>query len=192
MSPTLGEAVSTGVINNETLAYFMARTALFLNRVGIKHEGLRFRQHLRTEMAHYACDCWDAEILMSSGWVECVGIADRSAYDLMVHARATKTELVAREAYAEPIEVDAVLVKLNRGVIGRTLKADAAAVADALTALTEDADGARALDMEAALAATGSAPLTLGGDRTLTITRDMVSFVRCVECAYPEREPNGR
>ena len=34
----------------------MARTALFLYKIGIKPEGLRFRQHLKTEMAHYACD----------------------------------------------------------------------------------------------------------------------------------------
>ena len=39
--------------------------------------------------AHYACSCWDAEIELSLGWVEAVGIADRSAYDLTVHARAT-------------------------------------------------------------------------------------------------------
>ena len=26
---------------------------------------LRFRQHMSNEMAHYACDCWDAEILTS-------------------------------------------------------------------------------------------------------------------------------
>jgi len=29
------------------------------------------------EMAHYAKDCWDAEILTSYGWVECVGMANR-------------------------------------------------------------------------------------------------------------------
>ena len=81
---TLRDAVAAGTINNETLGYYMARTAAFLLRVGIKPAGLRFRQHLRTEMAHYACDCWDAEILMSTGWIECVGIADRSAYDLTV------------------------------------------------------------------------------------------------------------
>jgi glycyl-tRNA synthetase len=40
-------------------------------------------------MAHYSSDCWDAEILMSSGWVECVGLADRSAYDLTAHSNAT-------------------------------------------------------------------------------------------------------
>lgn len=43
---------------------------------------VRFRQHMKDEMAHYASDCWDAEIEMASGWVECVGCADRSAYDL--------------------------------------------------------------------------------------------------------------
>lgn len=38
---------------------------------------MRFRQHLSTEMAHYAADCWDMEILVSYGWTECVGHADR-------------------------------------------------------------------------------------------------------------------
>lgn len=52
-----------------------------------------FRQHLPDEMAHYACDCWDAEIEMSLGWVECVGIADRSAYDLTCHSKATNVGL---------------------------------------------------------------------------------------------------
>ena len=58
-------------------------------------EGIRFRQHLSTEMAHYATDCWDAEILMSHGWIECVGIADRSCYDLKAHAEASKKTLTA-------------------------------------------------------------------------------------------------
>ena len=55
-------AVASGVIGNETLGYYMARTAQFLWALGIKPEGLRFRQHLRSEMAHYARDCWDAEV----------------------------------------------------------------------------------------------------------------------------------
>jgi hypothetical protein len=35
-------------------------------------------------MAHYAEDCWDAEVDCTYGWVECVGLADRSAFDLRV------------------------------------------------------------------------------------------------------------
>ena len=78
------EAVEQGIINNETLAYFMARTYLFLLRVGIAPEKLRFRQHLLTEMAHYASDCWDGEVKLSYGWTECLGIADRACFDLRV------------------------------------------------------------------------------------------------------------
>ena len=44
-----------------------------------------------TEMAHYAADCWDAEIHMSYGWIECVGHADRAAYDLRVHTEVIET-----------------------------------------------------------------------------------------------------
>lgn len=54
---TAHEAVENGIINNETLAYFMARTQLFLLQCGIKENKLRFRQHKATEMAHYASDC---------------------------------------------------------------------------------------------------------------------------------------
>lgn len=78
--------VTQGIVNNETLGYFIGRVYLFLTRLGIDENRLRFRQHLANEMAHYACDCWDAEIECSYGWIECVGIADRSAYDLRAHS----------------------------------------------------------------------------------------------------------
>lgn len=80
-----------GIVNNETLGYFIGRVYLFLTRLGIDKERLRFRQHLANEMAHYAADCWDAEIECSYGWIECVGIADRSAYDLRAHTVTTLT-----------------------------------------------------------------------------------------------------
>jgi glycyl-tRNA synthetase len=51
---TIGQAVKNGVVDNETLGYYMARTHLFLLSVGIAPDKLRFRQHLSNEMAHYA------------------------------------------------------------------------------------------------------------------------------------------
>lgn len=36
-------------------------------------------------MAHYACDCWDAELETSHGWIEVAGHANRSAFDLEAH-----------------------------------------------------------------------------------------------------------
>lgn len=170
---TLEEAVRTKVIDNETLAYFMARTALFMYRIGVKPEGLRFRQHLRTEMAHYAADCWDAEILMAQGWVECVGHADRSAYDLEVHTKASKVELVAREAYAEPRDETVMAMKPNKGLMGKTFKGDNAAVVSALEEVAADQD--KALAFQAQLDSAGSATVEAAG-KTHTITKDMVSF----------------
>lgn len=134
----VGEAVSSGLVDNETLAYFMARTQLFMERIGMDPTRLRFRQHLTTEMAHYACDCWDLEIQSSYGWVECVGHADRACYDLRVHGEATKTPMVATLKLDEAREVEAAKLKFDRKVLGKTFKADQRVVAGALEALAGD------------------------------------------------------
>lgn len=41
------------------------------------------------------------------GWVECVGCADRSAFDLTQHTKATGVRLAAEKKLAEPKVVDA-------------------------------------------------------------------------------------
>ncbi|GIZ03289.1 glycine--tRNA ligase [Caerostris extrusa] len=105
---TIGDAVEKGIVANQTLGYFMARICQFLVTVGVTPEKLRFRQHMSNEMAHYATDCWDAEIKTSYGWVECVGCADRSCYDLTQHTKATGVKLNAEAQLKEAISFDCV------------------------------------------------------------------------------------
>jgi glycyl-tRNA synthetase len=133
-----GEAVKTGLINNETLAYFMARTQLYMEKIGMDPKRLRFRQHLATEMAHYAADCWDLEIQSSYGWVECVGHADRACYDLDVHGKATKTPMVATQRVDPPQEMEVAKLTFDRKALGKVFKNDQRAVSGALEALAED------------------------------------------------------
>lgn len=57
------------------------------------------------EMAHYAVDCWDAEALTSYGWIECVGCADRSAYDLKQHTKSSGIRLSVERRLIVPKEV---------------------------------------------------------------------------------------
>ena len=59
-------------------------------------------------MAHYASDCWDAEIYLSYGWTECVGIADRSCFDLTKHAEAAKVDMKAKKIYDKPVRRSSV------------------------------------------------------------------------------------
>jgi glycyl-tRNA synthetase len=136
-SITISQAVESLIIDNETLGYFLDRVMLFLLKLGVDRSKVRFRQHLANEMAHYACDCWDAELLTSYGWVECVGCADRSAYDLTVHSQYTGTSLVVKEALPESVKVEEWQATLDKKLAGPRFKKDAKAVQTAVEALDQ-------------------------------------------------------
>ncbi|CAM1510210.1 Fc.00g005450.m01.CDS01 [Cosmosporella sp. VM-42] len=154
----VGSAVKDGVIDNETLGYFLARISLFLEKIGVDVSKLRFRQHMANEMAHYACDCWDAELLTSSGWVECVGCADRSAYDLAVHAKQTGKPLVVREALEEPRTVTEWEVEIDKKKFGPKFKKDAKAIEGVLLATTQEQREGLAKDLKEASSFTVEVP----------------------------------
>lgn len=135
---SISNAVETKLVDNETLGYFLARVYLFLAKIGVDKTKLRFRQHLANEMAHYACDCWDAELLTSYGWIECVGCADRSAYDLSVHSKATGTPLVVKEARSVPLEVTEWKFSLQKKLVGPLFKKDAKKIETAVASLDQD------------------------------------------------------
>ncbi|KPV76006.1 uncharacterized protein RHOBADRAFT_26231 [Rhodotorula graminis WP1] len=134
----VGEAVSSGMVDNETLGFFIARIYLFLTKIGINPQRLRFRQHMANEMAHYAADCWDAEIETSYGWIECVGCADRSAYDLTVHSVKTGNKLVVRQPLKEPRIVDKIVATIDKKAFGPMFKREAKAIEDAILSLSDE------------------------------------------------------
>ncbi|KAK0473453.1 hypothetical protein IW261DRAFT_1342490 [Armillaria novae-zelandiae] len=134
---SVGEAVDKGIIANETLGYFMARIYQFLLKIGINRSRLRFRQHMGNEMAHYATDCWDAEIENSTGWTECVGCADRAAYDLTVHSKKTGHPLVVRQYLKEPIVTEKFVGDLNKKLVGKSFKQDAGGLTKHIESLDE-------------------------------------------------------
>ena len=126
------------MVDNETLGYFLVRIQDFLLKVGVDRSKLRFRQHMQNEMAHYAADCWDAELLNSFGWIECVGCADRSAYDLTVHAKKTGAPLCVRETRAEPLHIEEYQIDIDKKKFGPRFKKDAKAVETSIESLTQD------------------------------------------------------
>merc|ERR1719203_511325 len=135
---TIGKAVEEKTIDNQTLGYFIARIQQFLEKAGVDASRCRFRQHMSNEMAHYAQDCWDAELLTSYGWVECVGCADRSAYDLTQHTQATGVKLCAEKKLAEPITKDVTEIAANKGPLFKAFKKEGKAITDMLAALSLD------------------------------------------------------
>ncbi|CAM9567570.1 unnamed protein product, partial [Discosporangium mesarthrocarpum] len=96
----------------------------FLFQIGMDKNRMRFRQHLSTEMAHYAQDCWDMEIKVSYGWTECVGHADRSCYDLEMHSKKTGVALVASTQLSQPTTIKEYRLVIDKKAIGITFKKD--------------------------------------------------------------------
>ncbi|UCH71411.1 MAG: glycine--tRNA ligase, partial [Thermoplasmatales archaeon] len=119
MKISLEKAVKTNVINNQALAYYMYLTQEFLIAAGIDTKKFRFRKHADDELAHYATECWDAELFSERfGWVECVGIADRSAYDLNSHIERSNTDMYALRKYNKQKTVEIKKIVPNMDVIG--------------------------------------------------------------------------
>lgn len=171
---SIKEAVARGIIAHEFLGYCLAITYRFLVRVGVSADKLRFRQHMKDEMAHYAADCWDAEILSDRfGWVEVVGIADRTDYDLKAHAKQSETELAVYVPYDNPKKVERFTVKPNMGILGPRFKGKAARIANALKALKPEELSGDVIK------------LTIDGEK-ITIEKDAVAFEKVTEEVHGE------
>ena len=159
---SFGAALDAGIVRHPTVAWFLARTWDFLIDVGINPAKIRFRQHASTEMAHYAEDCWDCEIHGEHGWIECVGIANRTCHDLESHEAHSNTKsLRAWRQFDQPRSQTLDRLVPNGSVIGPTFRGEAGAVVAALESLTELPDS---LPFE----------LTLANGNSVSIDENMV------------------
>ena len=141
---TMRQAVDEGIIANEYVAYYVAMTHDILTTVGFNPEKIRFRQHMPDERAHYATDCWDAEAFSDRfGWVEIVGIADRTNYDLKAHAAVSGQKNTVFVQYPEPKKVHHKAIVPNYGKMGPVFRGKAKAVAEAMAQAEPAEDGIR-------------------------------------------------
>jgi glycyl-tRNA synthetase len=135
LTPT--EAIDEGVVRGEWVAYFLARSKQWFERVGVDMDRFRFRQHLPGELAHYAADCWDAEGEVDGDWIELEGVAARTDYDLSKHAEHADDNFTVFKQYDEPKTVERATVDPEMSYLGPEFGGDAGAVADALQDLAE-------------------------------------------------------
>ena len=188
---TIGDAVKAKIVDNRTLGYFLARIYQFLLKIGVDESKVRFRQHLANEMAHYATDCWDAELLTSYGWVECVGCADRSAYDLTVHTKQTGAQLHVKETLTQPVHVEEWQAALNKKLVGPLFKKDAKAVQAAVDDLDQSTLESLAAELaEKAVISIPTAPLG-GGQTSVELNKETITITKqSRQEHYREYTPN--
>jgi glycyl-tRNA synthetase len=65
----------------------------FLKAIGLNEKNLRFHEHAKNELAHYALKAGDIQYLFPFGWQELEGIHNRSDFDLTQHAKFSGKKL---------------------------------------------------------------------------------------------------
>ena len=126
---TISELVKEKVIGSPLVASHIACAWKFITACGVPVSKLRFRQLGKHEMAHYSSECWDGEVETSTGWVEVVGVAHRSDYDLKAHGEASGREFRAPVSGTRK-KIETWLP--DKGAIGRKFKSEAANVLEQL------------------------------------------------------------
>ena len=104
--------------------------------------------------------------------MECVGCADRSAYDLTVHSKKTGIPLVVRETLPEPLVIEEFVAEVDKKKFGPFFKKDGKTVEAALTATTQEQRESLAKD----LSQNGKISLQVPGvgNGTVEISKDLL------------------
>jgi glycyl-tRNA synthetase len=79
--------------DEEWFSYWKEQRISWYNRLGIRHEKLRFHQHSQKELAHYAKAAFDIEYEFPFGWSEIEGIHNRTDFDLSRHQEYSGKDL---------------------------------------------------------------------------------------------------
>ncbi len=90
---TAKDAVENKLVPLDIVSYFIIRTQQFYESCGIPREKYRFRHMMPEETPHYSGGNFDIEVHTSYGWIETVGIAYRTNYDLTRHSEVSKKDL---------------------------------------------------------------------------------------------------
>lgn len=177
---TAQEAVDEAIVSSQMLTYQLCLADKFMKELGIPEEVIRFRQHLSTEMAHYAIDCWDLEVYTKRyGWIEVIGIADRSDFDLKSHSAHSKEDLSVFLEYENPQVRKQLKAKPNMKKFGPYFKKDSSLILENLNKIDVH-------EIRQAFNEQGSFQLEIN-DKLYTLTPDLLSFEETEETIQGKR-----
>ena len=96
--------VKPGNDNESMVEWKEKRIKFYIETLGINEKNIRFHEHGKSELAHYAKEAWDIEYNFPFGWSEVEGIHNRTDFDLARHEEFSGKNLkyydqVANERY---------------------------------------------------------------------------------------------
>ena len=102
----LGETIKKNFMKKEAYSFMVYVAYQLVENMGFDKSKIRIRQHNPAELAFYADDAWDIEVLTERyGWFEICGIHDRTDYDLKQHATFSKTRMDVQNQSPNILEI---------------------------------------------------------------------------------------
>ncbi len=86
-------ALDKKIIKTKWHAYWLTKSHKWFIALGAKPDNFRIRQHIATELSHYALETWDLEYRFPFGWKELQGLANRTDFDLQQHMKVSGKDL---------------------------------------------------------------------------------------------------
>lgn len=97
-------------------AYWLALEYHWFLSLGLKPENLRFREHTKDELAHYAQACFDIDYNFPFGWKEIYGNADRGQFDLKQHQKMSGKSMEIYDEETKEKFIPAVASEPSQGI----------------------------------------------------------------------------
>ncbi len=79
------------------ISYYLYVMQEFIEKIGIPHNRIRFKEVTDDDRAFYSLQTFDFEVLSSFGWIELFSLNYRTDHDLSGHSKGSKKDLSVKE-----------------------------------------------------------------------------------------------
>jgi len=94
---SIKEITANKITVGNIISYYLQVMQEFIEKIGISHNKIRFKEVSNDDKAFYSLQTFDFEVLSSFGWVELFSLNYRTDHDLSSHSKGSKKDLSVKE-----------------------------------------------------------------------------------------------
>jgi len=94
---SIKEIIENKIAVGNIISYYLYVMQEFIEKIGIAHDKIRFKEVSNEDRAFYSLQTFDFEVMSSFGWIELFSLNYRTDHDLSGHSKGSKKDLSVKE-----------------------------------------------------------------------------------------------
>jgi len=94
---SIKEIIDNKIAVGNVISYYLQVMQEFIEKIGISHNQIRFKEVSNDDRAFYSLQTFDFEVMSSFGWIELFCLNYRTDHDLSGHSKGSKKDLSVKE-----------------------------------------------------------------------------------------------